>query len=135
MDIFSPQKRSEIMSLVRSKNSKAECLVFSYLRKEKIYFQKHYKRAAGNPDIALPRKQKAVFIDGDYWHGRYPEKVTKNKFWLNKIAANITRDQLVNSELDAAGWGVLRIWESDINRKRTREEALEKIKYFLTSYK
>jgi DNA mismatch endonuclease (patch repair protein) len=133
MDIFSHQKRSEIMSLVRSKNSKAECLVFSYLRKEKIYFKKHYRRAVGNPDIALPRKHKAVFIDGDYWHGRFPEKITKNQFWLNKIAANIARDQLVNSELDAAGWGVLRIWESDINRKRTREEALEKIKVFLKS--
>jgi DNA mismatch endonuclease (patch repair protein) len=133
MDIFSPQKRSEIMSLVRSKNSKAECLVFSYLRKEKIYFQKHYKKATGNPDIALPRKQIAVFIDGDFWHGRHLEKVTNDKFWLDKINKNINRDLKVNSELKAEGWRILRVWESDINRKRTRENMLEKIKVFLTS--
>jgi DNA mismatch endonuclease (patch repair protein) len=131
MDIFSPQKRSEIMSLIRSKNSKAERLVFSYLRKEKIYFQKHYKKATGRPDLALPRKRIAVFIDGDFWHGRYIEKVTNDKFWLDKINKNIKRDLEVNSKLKSEGWSILRVWESDINRKRTQLEKLEQIKNFL----
>ncbi|RZD19594.1 MAG: hypothetical protein EVG15_00760 [Candidatus Acididesulfobacter diazotrophicus] len=69
MDKFTKEKRSEIMSNIRSQNTKVEILVFRELRKRKIYFQKHYKKAIGNPDIALPRKKKAVFIDGDFWHG------------------------------------------------------------------
>lgn len=40
--------------------------VFSHLRKNGIYFQKHYNKAPGSPDIALPRKKICVFIDGDF---------------------------------------------------------------------
>lgn len=68
-DVFSKQKRSEIMSLIRSKNTAIELNVFRFLRRNSIYFQKNYKRAMGSPDVALPRKKKAVFIDGDFWHG------------------------------------------------------------------
>ncbi len=68
--MFSSQKRSEIMSHIRSKNTEAERITFRYLRRNKIYFQKHYTRTAGKPDIALPRRKKEVFIDGDFWHGR-----------------------------------------------------------------
>lgn len=58
-DMFSAQKRSEIMSRIRSKGTEAERITFKYLRQNKIYFQKHYARVAGKPDIALPRKKKA----------------------------------------------------------------------------
>ena len=58
------------MSKIRSKNTKIENLVFKELRKRKIYFQRHYKKCAGSPDIALPKKKIAIFIDGD---GRYPK--------------------------------------------------------------
>ena len=133
-DTFLPAKRSEIMSRIRSKNSKAELIVFSYLRQQKIYFQKHYVKAPGKPDIALPRKKKAVFIDGDFWHGRDYErvkKVTKTEYWVNKIQANIDRDLQNGALLTASGWKILRVWESDINRKRTRNEYLQKIEAFL----
>lgn len=74
-DIFSSEKRREVMSRIRGKNTKAELIVFRYLRKEGVYFQKHYKRAPGSPDIALPRKKRAVFIDGDFWHGKTIDRV------------------------------------------------------------
>lgn len=119
------------MAKVRHKNSRAELTVFSYLRKNKIYFQKHYKKAPGNPDIALPRKKLAVFIDGDYWHGRYPGKITKTDFWTSKINGNIERDKKVMHDLKQSGWSVLRIWESDINRLKTRYGKLLEIKEFL----
>ena len=65
-DKFLKEKRSLIMSKIRSKNTKIEVNVFRELRKRGIYFQKHYKGTIGNPDIALPRKKKAIFIDGDF---------------------------------------------------------------------
>lgn len=74
-DVFSKAKRSEVMSKIRGKNTKAELVVFRYLRKEGVYFQKHYKRALGSPDIALPLKKRAVFIDGDFWHGKTIDRV------------------------------------------------------------
>lgn len=135
-DMYSREKRSQIMASIRSKNSKAEVLVFRYLRSNKIYFQRHYKRALGSPDIALPRKKKAVFIDGDFWHGRELERVREeygvDSFWYKKIAANVVRDEKQRIELAKHGWDVLVVWESDILRKRSREAALNEIREFLT---
>lgn len=117
MDVFSKKKRSEIMSKIRSKNTKAEKLVFGELRKRGIYFQKHYKKALGNPDIALPRKKKAVFIDGDFWHGynfnKNKSRLPK-KYWRSKIEKNIKRDKYNRAKLRLAGWQVLRIWEHEV---------------------
>ena len=90
-DIFDPQKRSEVMSKIKGKNTKAEVIVFRYLRANKIYFQKHYKRAPGSPDISLPRRKRAVFIDGDFWHGRTIERLIERRgadmddYWIKKI--------------------------------------------------
>jgi DNA mismatch endonuclease, patch repair protein len=136
-DMYSPEKRSEIMSRIRSKETQAEKIVFRYLRQNKIYFQKHYARAHGKPDVALPRKKKAIFIDSDFWHGRTYEKVLKNRppgdYWVLKIARNMERDQQQREQLEKQGWSVLVIWEEDIKRKRTQIERLEQIKNFLTT--
>lgn len=134
-DMFSPKKRSEIMSRIRSKETEAERITFRYLRQNKIYFQKHYARVAGKPDIALPRKKKAVFIDGDFWHGRDYERIVASRpegdYWPAKIAYNMERDARNRAELAEKGWKLLVIWESDIKRKRTRDSALEQIARFL----
>lgn len=134
-DVFDPKKRREVMKLVKSKNSKAELIVFRYLRKHGIYFQKHYKKASGRPDIALPRKKKAIFIDGDFWHGRDVERRLRGRgvddYWVKKIKRNAERDEEQRQILEDEGWQVLRIWESDINRKRTQIESLERVKDFL----
>ncbi len=128
MDVFTKKKRSEIMSKIRSKGTNAELLVFRELRRRGIYFQKHCKRVLGNPDIALIRKKKAIFIDGDFWHG-YKFKTQKQrlpkKYWVKKIENNIARDKKVNRELRKNGWHVLRFWEHDI--KKNPEKVFKKI--------
>jgi len=125
------------MSRIRSKNTIAEKIVFKYLRKENIYFQKHYGKVPGCPDIALPRKKKGVFIDGDFWHGRDYKRILNsrgpNDYWPKKIAGNVRRDKIQRSKLKDRGWDILEIWESDIKRKHTRSGELEKIKKFLTN--
>jgi DNA mismatch endonuclease (patch repair protein) len=136
-DIFDPQKRSEVMSKIRSKNTKAEVMVFKYLRQQKVYFQKHYKRAPGSPDVALPRKKKAVFIDGDFWHGRTFDALfirrgqDENDPWIKKIRRNMERDAEQRSALQESGWDIFQIWEQDLLRTSTRQESLERIKAFL----
>lgn len=137
-DIFTPEKRSDVMSRIRGKNTSPEVLVFRYLRKQGIYFQKHYKRAKGSPDIALPRKKKAVFIDGGFWHG-YDFENRKGKllaaeqhYWVKKIERNMERDESCRKALLEAGWQILRVWDHDIKRKRTREQVFGEIVEFLT---
>lgn len=132
-DIFTKEKRSEIMSLIKPKGTKPELLVFSYLRKRKIYFQKHYRKAPGSPDIALPRKKIAVFIDGDFWHGWQFEKRREKlpeTYWRAKIEANIRRDKRNFAQLRKAGWKLLRVWEHEL-RPKDREKTLQKIENFL----
>ena len=136
-DMYSPEKRSDIMSRIHSKETQPEKVVFRHLRQNKIYFQKHYARAAGKPDAALPRKKKAVFIDSDFWHGRTYKKVLRNRppddYWVAKIARNVERDRQQREQLESQGWLILVVWEEDIQRKRTQPEVLQRIAEFLTS--
>lgn len=134
-DRFTPAQRSKIMSAIRSKNTKPELIVFRYLRQHKIYFQKHYYKPPVSMDVALPRKKIAIFIDGDFWHGRTFERRKDNlpPFWTAKIINNIKRDKRFRLTLKSHGWKILRVWEGNLTAKHTRMETLEKIKSFLTS--
>ncbi|MFH1047033.1 MAG: very short patch repair endonuclease [Patescibacteria group bacterium] len=119
-DRMAPDVRSRLMAKIRSKNTKIELLVFRALRQRKIYFQKHYRRAAGSPDVAWPKRKVAVFIDGCFWHGyRYPQWQHKlpSQFWRDKIERNRARDRRNFSALRRHGWLVLRIWEHQLHRQ------------------
>ncbi|HEX8226349.1 MAG TPA: very short patch repair endonuclease [Candidatus Saccharimonadales bacterium] len=136
VDIFTPEKRSEIMSRIRGKNTKPELLVYRYLRQNKIYFQKHYRTREGIVlDLALPRKKRAVLIDGDFWHGRTIEKVVErrgeNDFWTRKLRRNIERDAEQRQILSNAGWKLMRVWESDLTKKVSRETTLIQVRKYL----
>jgi DNA mismatch endonuclease (patch repair protein) len=67
------------------------------------------------------RERVVVFCDGDFWHGRdLDARLAKLSaghnapYWTAKIRANVERDVRHNKQLEAAGWLVLRFWESDI---------------------
>ena len=71
--------------------------------------------------MAFLRQRVAVFVDGDFWHGKDWD-VRKKKlgrghnphYWIEKIEYNIQRDREVASSLAHLGWRVVRIWESDV---------------------
>jgi len=67
-------------------------------------------------DIVFPAVRLAVFIDGCFWHG-CPEHGNQPKvnteYWSVKLAKNVSRDAMVNAELEDAGWAVLRVWEHE----------------------
>jgi DNA mismatch endonuclease (patch repair protein) len=132
-DIYPREKRSWIMSRVRGKNTSLERMVFAHLRRNGVYFQRHYKKAVGSPDIALPRKKLCVFIDGDFWHGKRI-KATYRKltpFWREKTLTNISRDKRSKRTLRKSGWRPLRVWESEL--KKDPNKAFDRIISFLRS--
>lgn len=132
MDVFTKKKRSEVMSKIRSKNTKAEKIVFRELKKRGIYFQKYYSRIISKPDIALPKKKKVIFIDGDFWHGWQFAKIKNKlpkKYWREKIESNIKRDRKIRVKLKKEGWKTLRIWEHEINQNTIK--AINKIIFFI----
>ena len=121
------------MQKIKSKDTKIELIVFHELKKRKIYFKKHYSKIIGNPDIAVPRKKIAIFIDGDFWHG-YINKILGKKisdgYWKNKITNNFIRDKEINNILNNLGWKVLRIWEHEI--KTDLEQSIKRIEEFMS---
>jgi len=132
-DHLTKKQRSSLMKKVRPKNSKIEQIVFRGLRKQKIYFQKHYKRVAGTPDIAKPSLKKAVFIHSDFWHGwQYPRWSHKlsNDFWRDKISKNRERDRRKTRQLRQMGWKVMVVWEHTL--KNDPEGTIKRVCKFLT---
>jgi DNA mismatch endonuclease (patch repair protein) len=84
-------------------------------------FRLHRKLAKGcTPDIVLPSRHLAVFVDGCFWHGcpehgrKAPWTGPNADLWVTKMQRNRERD--VNSTRLATelGWRVIRVWECSI---------------------
>ncbi len=86
-----------------------------------------YRKAAGRPDIAWPRRRLAVFVDGAFWHG-HPSRHRpgrSGKYWDEKIERNVKRDRTVDAALLNEGWTVVRVWDFEV--KRDLEGVVRKI--------
>lgn len=126
-DSVSPQKRSETMSRVKSKNTKPELRVRSALHAMGYRFRLHRKDLPGNPDIVLPKHRMAVFVHGCFWHqhpGCRKATIPQNnrEYWEKKLGRNVQRDERARRALAEQGWRGLTLWECEIPRE---EEALE----------
>ncbi|MBQ8599376.1 MAG: very short patch repair endonuclease [Oscillospiraceae bacterium] len=114
------------MSSIKSKNTRPELILRKALWHRNIRYRVNYKELPGKPDIVLTKQKIAIFCDGDFWHGHNwavrglpsleDELKGYSEFWRNKILRNIKRDDDVNKQLNAMGWTVIRIWESDIKK-------------------
>lgn len=139
-DIVSPEKRSQNMSAIRSKDTKPEV----YLRK--LLFAQGYryriadKSVPGHPDIFLRKYNTAIFVNGCFWH-RHPgckyayTPKSRVEFWQKKFDDNVRRDSAVKAELLEHGIKLLTVWECAIRRmqrdKIEEERALAKIILFI----
>jgi DNA mismatch endonuclease, patch repair protein len=117
MDIFTKEKRSDIMRKVKGKNTTPELVLFKSFRAAGIKFVKHYG-IEGKPDIAFPKIKLAVFVDGDFWHGWKFDKMKLRlpEYWYKKIRNNILRDRKNRRILRQKGWTVIRVWEHRVKK-------------------
>ena len=118
------------MQANRARDTSAELLLRRALWKRGLRYRLHVRSLPGKPDIVFRRQYVAVFVDGDFWHGRkWAQRKSKLKrgsnssYWVRKIKYNIDRDQLVAKELERQGWLVVRLWEGDI--RGNLEQAVE----------
>jgi DNA mismatch endonuclease (patch repair protein) len=120
-DVFTKEKRSEVMSRIRGKGNKAtEVALAKLFRAHGITGWRRHYPITGKPDFAFPKQKVAVFVDGCFWHG-CPKHGTQPKgnsaFWTTKLETNKARDRRVNRELKAKGWRVVRVWEHALGAK------------------
>lgn len=119
-DTISSDRRSEIMSHIKSKDTSIEMMVRRRLFAMGYRYRVNYKALPGKPDIVFTRKKVAIFIHGCYWHGhncgsRYAHVSKSNKaYWMPKIQRTQQRDQEHITKLKSLGWKVVVIWECQI---------------------
>lgn len=136
MDTRTPEKRSEIMSAVRTEDTGPELLVRKLLSAQGYRYRLHRKDLPGRPDIVFPGRRKAVFVHGCFWHGhrcakgRLPK--SRLRYWKPKIAENKKRDARNLAELRRLGWSVLTVWQCQLKRIGVMEL---KIRRFLETKK
>ena len=116
------------MSRVKSRGTSPEKLFRRALRTAGIRFRSCESKLPGKPDFVLSSRRLAIFIDGDFWHGRQWQtrkhaslegqftNSPARQYWLAKIRRNITRDFTHTVALLNRGWKVARFWETDVNR-------------------
>lgn len=119
MDIFSPEKRSAIMSSIRGRDTKPELLVRRYLHRRGLRFRLYVKTLPGRPDLIFPARRVVVFIHGCFWHGHEGCKkarlpATREEFWRCKIGRNRNRDAESYATLESMGWRVLVVWTCEM---------------------
>ncbi len=129
VDIWTPEKRSWVMSRIRGKNTKPERTVRALLHGLGYRFTVNgprNRRLPGKPDIVLPKHQTIVLVHGCFWHGhegckhfRLPK--TRVAWWREKIRANRERDARNLAALEALGWNVVIVWECRVRPVALRE--------------
>lgn len=120
MDKFGPEVRSKIMQSIKGKSTKIEVILAKALWHKGIRYRKNDRSVFGTPDISIKKYKIAIFVDGEFWHGKdwNENRIDTNKdFWNRKIKNNIARDELVNKTLGEQGWTVLRFWEKDVKNE------------------
>lgn len=132
-DALPTKKRSELMSKIRSRDTKFEQKFIISLRKTtRKKFQTNVSLIKGKPDVVFQKDKVCVFLDSDFWHGWYYPRwkhLLKNDFWREKIENNRKRDRKTTAYLRKNVWTVLRFWEHEI--KKNPERVIKMVKTFL----
>jgi len=122
MDIFSREKRSQVMAAIRSRgNRNTEVRLAAILRRNGISGWRRHQKLIGNPDFVFPAIKLAVFVDGCFWHGCFAHghrPRSNQSYWLAKLERNRARDRTNTKLLRRKGWIVLRIWEHELRSEK-----------------
>ena len=123
------QRRSQIMSRIRSKNSAPELLVRSLVHRMGYRFRIHCDTLPGKPDIVFRRLQKVIFVHGCFWHGHVGCRKaalpkSNEAFWREKIDRNRKRDVQTAAALRRGGWRSLVVWQCMLKNRSALEKRL-----------
>ena len=121
-DVYSPEKRSEVMKKVRSKKNKStELRLIEIFKQYGVTGWRRNYPVKGHPDFVFLDKKIAIFVDGCFWHGhdcRNTKPENNKEYWVKKQMGNITHDKEVTALFQNRGWKVLRIWECELKKSK-----------------
>jgi DNA mismatch endonuclease, patch repair protein len=120
-----PVRTSARMAAIRSTGNRAEKTFRLALWRRGIRYRMQVRDLPGCPDLVIAGSNAALFIDGDFWHGRVLRdhgptaleatfRGPRKDYWITRIRKNVERDDRTNAALVRLGWNVVRLWERDI---------------------
>lgn len=132
-DRLSPAERSAHMARIKRANTRPELIVRKLLHAMGYRFRIQLKGVPGRPDIAFPRRRKAIMVHGCFWHAHdacpaFHIPKTRTAFWEAKFLANRERDRRLEAAAREAGWDCLTIWECEVG---DREDLAARLTEFL----
>lgn len=125
MDKLTPEQRKKCMQSNKSTGTKPELALAKAMWALGLRYRKNSGSIFGKPDFSFKKYKVAVFVDGEFWHGkdweqRKVEIRGNREFWIAKIERNIRRDIEVTDRLKAEGWEVFRFWGKDVVKNPQR---------------
>ena len=138
-DVVSKEKRKEMMTGIRGKDTGPEIKIRKALHRKGFRFRLHGKGVPGKPDIILRKYGAVIFVNGCFWHGhdchlfKWPS--TRKAFWKEKITSNKDRDKKNLVTLREHGWRVLVVWECSLKGKTRHDtgSVIDEIECWLRS--
>jgi DNA mismatch endonuclease, patch repair protein len=115
-DIFTGEKRTQIMSRVKNCRTEPEEKVAKILRELSIGYRRNVKTLPGQPDLVVYSLRTAIFVNGCFWHGhnncpRAKLPKTNRTFWQKKITTNRRRDGRSIRQLREQNWHTITVWQ------------------------
>jgi len=121
MDTVSAERRSWLMSLVKSKDTEPERFVRHIVSALGYRYRLHGRNLPGRPDLVFAGRRSAIFVHGCFWHQH--ENCIRSRrpkghaaYWNAKLDRNLQRDCQNARELKRLGWRVLTIWECELKQ-------------------
>jgi DNA mismatch endonuclease, patch repair protein len=114
----------------KKKDTAPEVALRKALHARGARFRLHRQLAKGcTPDIVMPGRGLAIFVDGCFWHGcpthgrKTPFSGPNASLWADKMANNVKRDERSTMLARSMGWEVVRVWECEIAASATQVAA------------
>jgi DNA mismatch endonuclease (patch repair protein) len=134
-DVLTPRERSACMRAVRSRDTSPELRVRRLAHALGARYVLDGAGLAGRPDLVFPRRRKAIFVHGCFWHFHQCKRgrrkpATNADYWTKKRGRNKVRDKWALATLTQEGWDVLVVWEC---QTRDAEALTRRLRDFLGS--
>jgi len=118
-DIWDEEKRSEVMSRIRSRDTKPEMKVKEALEESELNFEYQKEVLGHKVDFFIPPRT-VILVNGCFWHTHepcYSEPKSNVEYWRGKAINNRKRDSAQLIELLREGYRVKPVWECEVEDK------------------
>lgn len=130
-DTWTPAKRSEVMSRIRSRDTLPERVMRAALRRQHVKYRSYRKVRGITVDLLLPDLHTVVLVHGCFWHGcekHYTPPSDNASFWSRKLKQNIKRDLRQARAIRAAGWNLATVWQHSLTTNRDADKTAMRLR-------